>query len=426
MDLSGPRTTLEALVRERAASYDAIVREFDELALTLGLDATLSARHLRRLATGERTRTTTRPATRRILENLFGLTLEELLQPWSPPPTSPSPNSQELLLMSVRRARQFSTAATGSLSTDALDQLNADVSGIADRYPRDALGHVLGDLVETQDTLLDLLDRRHGVDDNRRLAVLAGTVHGILAKAAHDMGDPAGALTHTRTGFLLADMADHDGLRAWVRALQSFVSFWAGRPHDAIRYAEQGQPFAEAAGGTAGVFLAANEARAWATLGNAEQTRAAIDRGQRAAEAAAPDEIDQFGGICTFPRARQLYYAADAFALAGIDAEAERWAAEAIDAYADPSQPDWSFSDLAGSHADLAIARIRSGEIDGAAEAIEPVLELEPARRINGIITSANRVHQALADAGPDSPTALDLQREIEVFTRTPPAALKV
>ena len=46
------------------------------------------------------------------------------------------------------------------------------------------------------------------------------------------------------------------------------------------------------------------------------------------------------------------------------------------------------------------ITRIANGELDGAADAIAPVLGLPAERRINGVVHSARRVHQALRQSG--------------------------
>jgi hypothetical protein len=74
---------------------------------------------------------------------------------------------------------------------------------------------------------------------------------------------------------------------------------------------------------------------------------------------------------------------------------------------------------------ELALARVNAGQIDGAQEALAPLLTLEPQRRIGGIVTSAGRVHHALrARRYAASPVARDLREEIEAFCRVPAAAL--
>jgi hypothetical protein len=47
-----------------------------------------------------------------------------------------------------------------------------------------------------------------------------------------------------------------------------------------------------------------------------------------------------------------------------------------------------AFGDAAGSRCDLAVARIALGEIEGAQEAVTPVLELPADQRIRGVISS--------------------------------------
>ncbi len=64
-------------------------------------------------------------------------------------------------------------------------------------------------------------------------------------------------------------------------------------------------------------------------------------------------------------------------------------------------------------------------EVDGARDALAPVLELAPERRIGGIVTSAARVHHALSDQRhASSPVARNIREEIEAFCRVPAAAL--
>src|SRR5690606_10542126 len=149
-------------------------------------------------------------------------------------------------------------------------------------------------------------------------------VGGMLAKASHDLAEPHAAMTQARTAFLCADNADHNGLRAWLRGLQSLVSYWAGRPQESVRYAQQGAAFSP--GNSTTVWLPMNEARAWAALGNADKARAAILRAEEAWDEVQPDDLDELGGMCTFTRSRQLYYAAESLSLLPNEGrEAERY-----------------------------------------------------------------------------------------------------
>jgi hypothetical protein len=233
-----------------------------------------------------------------------------------------------------------------------------------------------------------------------------------------------GHLSQSRTAWLCAEQADHHGLRAWISGLQALICYWARRPHDSIRYAQRGAAYAQRACSTALVWLPASEAGAWAVLGNAEEARDGIERAEQAWDQLRPNELDELGGIATFSKARQLHFSAGALMwLPDASSMAEDYACRAVEAYADPTGPDWSFAGAAGSRAVLAIARTRRGEIDGAAEALIPVLDLPPEQRVNGVVQSVNQVHQALSGMS-TSATARDLQERIEHYVLTPARAV--
>ncbi|MER7578183.1 hypothetical protein [Streptomyces sp. NPDC126514] len=238
------------------------------------------------------------------------------------------------------------------------------------------------------------------------------------------MADPHAAMTQARAAYLCAENADHNGLRAWIRGLQSLISYWAGRLHESVKYAQSGTEFALHSQSTAAVWLPVSAARAWAALGNSAETHAAIRQAEDAWDAVRPDEVDELGGLCAFGRSRQIYYAADALSWLPSEARAAQdYGKRAVDAYADEESPEWAFGDAAGSRADLAIARISLGDLEGAEDAVSPTLDLEPENRINGIVHSAMRVHKALSRSTLAAPSN-ELQERIEMFTRAPLKAL--
>jgi hypothetical protein len=321
------------------------------------------------------------------------------------------------------RARRFMTSLQ-TLSDESLQLIYDEVRDLVCAYPARPLPEILGHLVSGQQTVFSLLERPQRPDHARQLYFLSAVLGGLLAKASHDLADPHAALSQSRTAWLCAEQADHDGLRAWISGLQSLICYWARRPHDSIRYAQRGTAYAQRASNTAVVMLPASEARAWAALGNAEQAHDAIERAERAWDHVRRDELDEMGGLGTFSRSRQLYFAADAMTWLPDSSVVESSAAEdvarqAVEAYSDPSDPHWAFGDAAGSYTALAIARIRREEVDGAADALTPVLQLPVEQRINGIVHSVNRAHHALRRM-PTSAAGRELQERIEYYTLSP------
>lgn len=313
-----PRTLLEAVVRQRQLSWDEAANLVVKTARQYeGRAVSLSGRHLGRLARGERAGCRPNPATRRALQYAFGQPVDQLLAPCTPGSLAAVSESErdsassEVLTVAADRARRFMTSLQ-TLSDESLQLIYEDVRDLVGAYPVRPLPVILGHLVSGQETVFSLLERPQRPTHARQLYFLSAVLGGLLAKASHDLADPQAALAQSRTAWLCAEQADHDGLRAWICGLQSLISYWARRPHDSIRYAQRGAVYAQRAGNSATVWLPASEARAWAVLGNTEQARNGIERAEHAWSQVRPDELDEMGGIATFSRPRQLYFAADA------------------------------------------------------------------------------------------------------------------
>ncbi len=343
----------------------------------------------------------------------------------------PSPHdSERIISMAARRALRFGAMADATnIGSDSLDQLHSETGRLAIAYLRQPLAEILGDIASLQDHTFSLLEGRQRPRETQDLYVVGGLTSGMLAKAAHDLRDPHLAMTHARTAMLCARNADHSALLAWVHGLQSLITYWADRPREALEYAQAGQEITGVVG-TVGVWLASLEARAWSALGNGAESRRAIERAADMREQVTGDDLDSIGGMCRFSRPRQLYYAADAgISLPGAagtaqDSRSAQYAADAIAAYESAPDADRSFSDEAGSRTALAISRVRAGDIEGASEAVAPVLQLPHGQRIHGIVTSVVNVHHEIAALASEAALAADLQEEIEAYCRTPAAAL--
>lgn len=444
--MSAHRTVLAQLMSERYWTKEDVESKFEEAGKELKERerVSVSPRQLGRWMAG--TGGLPRPIACRVLEHLFQRPVAVLLgppnaedmvieddrqyldtgtlisaeAPLRPPLSAPD---LQLIGQAAQRARNFGIIIGRSAMADEIvEQLHQDLWELGAMYQRVPLGEILPALVETQDSLFGLLESRRSPNQARQLYFLAGVAGGMLAKASHDLAEPHTALTQARTAFLCAQQADHHGLMSWVRNLQSLIAYWAGRPSEALRYAESGEFIAAGSAGTAGIWALLSQARAASVVGNAAKARETIERAESARDSVELDELDEIGGLFTFGKTRQLYYAGEA--LSWLPGEAERaaeYSSRAVEGYRDEAGPDWAFGDQAGSHASLAVARIAQGEVEGAAEALGPVLSLPTSKRANGIVLSTKRVQGLLN--GRDS-SSTELREAIENFSRTPIRAI--
>ena len=328
---------------------------------------------------------------------------------------------QGRLVTAARRAFQFSALVEGSnVGPETLAELEAEVCRLAAGYLQQPIGRLLPGLTQIQDVGIRLLEGRQRPLQAATLFRLTGIVSGMLAKATHDLGDSVAAMTQARAAYICADNADHDGLRTWIRGLQSMICYWAGWSQDALRYARLGAGSARTGRGSASVWIAAHEARAWGMVGNEAETAQALTRAGRIRDRVQGDDLDEIGGILTFSPPCQLYYAADALSLIPRqESAAEDLAVRAIAAFEQGPARLRSFSDEAGARCDLAVARARRGDAEGAQLAIGPVLALPVPQRISGVVASAHRVDLATAGMVGSRP-GQELRTRIQSFCLRP------
>lgn len=392
-------------------------------------------------------RATPQTEARQILEHLFCTPIARLLSPAdshvdacaataeaSVPRESPaSPRSgrdslERTTNMAAQRAIRFAMdAEQREAGPETLDHLLSEVRRLSELYNRVPLAHVLDDLTTVQDDAFRLIEsNRARPTQMRDLYLLASLASGMLAKASHDLRDPRSAMMQARTAAVCAAQAEHTTMTAWVRGLQSLISYWAGRPEDARHYASEGFAGATSPGGSVTVWLSCLEGRAAAVLGDQECVRAADLRASELRDHVVADDLDNFGGNFTFPAVRQAYYQVEAAVLVGRGGRALLGEAEAaVRGYGDTSSRDWSFGDEAGARTNLSLARLHTDDLDGAADAVAPVLDLPVSKRNAGIVRSIERVQQALSH-GPvrEARTARDLRAEISAFGSRVPMAL--
>lgn len=328
--------------------------------------------------------------------------------------------------MAVRRAKDFLLGADRErVGEDTLGLLDDEVQRLVAAYPREPLSAIWDDLLETQEQVFRLLEGgRVRPSQLRDLNVKGAVLSFLVAKGLNDMEVPHQAMTMTRVAAACAKEAEHPGLVALAEGLKSLIAYWADKPEDAYHYACRGAAMAENLRGTVGLWLLGLQARAAAALGDEETVHTANQEAADRREHVIHDDLDELGGLFFYAPEKQLYYSVEAEVLLGRgNAQLVSQAEQAVEGFSDPNAPNWAFGDLAGARCDLALVRLFDGDLDGAAAAIRPVLDLPASHRNNGIVVSATRVRHAVMDSpARTAAVARDLCAEIEAFPASRPA----
>ena len=448
---SPPRTLLASLVAERCLTVEEFCAAFADRATAIGAGTHgITDRQAKRWLAGTLA-TRPFPAACRVLEAMFGQPVVALLGPATPATDLPSVRVPRNADAYAERAAQASTGTVRAdrppsgkatlLAHDAedtlrflahsedatpgevLDLLWSDVRRLARTYG-DRLTFLVDDLVTTRRAVFRLLREPNPPARSRDLYFLGGVVCAMLAHASRDLGQHDGTLAYQHGALRCADHAGHEGLRLFVRTEQAATAYWTGDYTASAQLAQQAGAETDAVRGSLAVLPAIQEARAWAAAGRVDLANMALARADDRRVQVTADDLDDLGGILAFPLPEQLGIAAGTAAWLPDAAQAERAAQNAIAAYETAAPAERSYNSEAIARADLALARARQAAVDGAIDAIAPVLAIPPERRVHQIRTSVTRVSHVLS-----TPTfhgsipARDALAAIEAFNADRPHA---
>ncbi|MBP2055419.1 transcriptional regulator with XRE-family HTH domain [Streptomyces griseochromogenes] len=326
------------------------------------------------------------------------------------PATHGATDLNELAAQAAAQSLHFADEITKTNVSDVeLAVLESTLTQIATDYVHAPLHTVFTNLVKTRDHLFSLLNGRQPLAQTRELFLLTGTSCLLLAHASQNLGDEDAAIAQLQTAWTFAEQADHNDLRAWAKGTAALIAEWSTRRQTALDYTRQASQLSP--GGETRIRIAAIEARAAARIGDRTTAMAALEDLQRAREQKpAPDALTRFGGLLTFPEAKQEYYIGGTFALLGEHHLAEKHAMAAIELYENGPKEHRSYGDEALARLDIATARIGAGELEGAGEQLQPILELPADRRIRQLGDAMHAVARLLQEPQlARSPVARDL-----------------
>jgi transcriptional regulator with XRE-family HTH domain len=310
-------------------------------------------------------------------------------------PGEPRSKAEEAEFMSAaaRSAAAFGEWAEAStVGPVTLDQLNHDVREIARHYLTQPPHQLLRRTLDHRARVFALLEGRLRPAHARELYVLAGKLCGLVAWMVDDLGYRPQAGTHARIAGLCADLADHPALHGWVRATQSKLAYWDGRPRASAQFAEDG--LRQDVRDSGRVLLAALAARGWAGEGDPDRASAALDR--VAIEREALVEPDEVGGMWGFSEAQQHYLAGTTYLHLGEPAKAAQAADRAVWLYECAPAAERFYAAESLALLDSAIAHVQTGDLSEGARRLEPVLSLAPDKRMDLICRRSADLQRAL------------------------------
>jgi hypothetical protein len=326
---------------------------------------------------------------------------------------------REVLMAAHEGSEQAGRAEERGIGDTTLEQFRADVVRLSREFQTGEPLPLFLEMRRVRGRMHDVLDRRMWPRDAAELYLLLGGLNDLMAMAAYDLGYPQAAEELLRAGWVYAIAIDHQPLMALLR--QGFASILAWQqPQRCRQYADDGLRYLSAGPVAAALYL--YQARAAARLGDVGAAYQAVANAGEAREREQHDDILDIGGEFVLSRATHHCYAGWAFLeVPGAADEAARELERATELYMGGPEAGEThgFGLEAIARINLATARLRSGAVDAAIDALQPVLALPIQRRILDLPQQLTAVRAELAaPVFRSSPPAHALDEQVEEFSR--------
>ncbi|WP_404870963.1 tetratricopeptide repeat protein (plasmid) [Kitasatospora griseola] len=210
--------------------------------------------------------------------------------------------------------------------------------------------------------VVGLQHQRVSLAQHRELIALAGQLSLLVGCVEYDSGRPRDAEATRQAALLLGVEAGELGVQGWAHEMRAWFCLTRGDHRGVIAAAEAG--IAVAPTESVAAQLYAQKAKAWARLGDRQQTEVALDQGRLLLERLPyPDDIENHFVV---DPAKFDFYRMDAYRKVGEDRLAEQLAGEVIRASTDFDGTERAPMRIAEARVTLGVVAARDGDLDTA------------------------------------------------------------
>jgi hypothetical protein len=337
------------------------------------------------------------------------------------PATGGAEAGRAVLTAAHESSGQAEHAERRDIGDTTLEQMRADVIALSRGYMTGQPLPLYFQMRRVRDRLHAALSRRLRPPDATDIHFLLGCVGCLMATAAKVLRYPHAAAELERAGQVYAAGIGHQPLIARLRLASAQTALLHGRPRQAADLASAAARCLPAGPNAAAIHLV--HACAAAQLGDVDTAHAAITHASHARDREPHDhDLLAIGGEFGFSRASHHFYAGTALLhIPGAEPDAITELEHAVKMYADGPPPgeDHSAHCKTAAHIDLATARLRTGQLDAAITAIEPVMTTPPGLRTEIVIQRLATLRAELTQPiYRTSPQARDTSQRITDFCR--------
>jgi hypothetical protein len=245
------------------------------------------------------------------------------------------------------------------LDQATLDSLRIMADRLCSEYPYMPADQLLVEGRSWLRRITALQGQRVTLRQHCEILVLAGWVALLVGCVEHDTGNRHAAETTRQAALSLGTEADHGEIIAWAHEMRAWFNLTTGDYNGVVAASRAGTEVTPHH--SVAVQLFAQEAKAWARMGDRRQTEVALDKGRRLLESLPyPENLDHHFVV---DPTKFDFYAMDCYRILADNKMAENLADEVIQAGTDFDGKERSPMRLAEARITLGVVRAREGDL---------------------------------------------------------------
>ena len=334
-------------------------------------------------------------------------------------PVPPRSDASDVLAMTGMDTLELvSRLQRSDLDQATLDGLRIMADRLCSEYPFMPADQLLVEGRAWLRRITALQGQRITLKQHREILVLAGWVALLVGCVEYDTGNRHAAETTRQAALSLGIEADHGEIIAWAHEMRAWINLTTGDYHGVIAAARAGTEVTPHQ--SVAVQLFAQEAKAWARIGDNRQTEVALDKGRRLLESLPyPENLEHHFVV---DPTKFDFYAMDCYRTLAQDKMAETLATEVIQASTDFDGRERAPMRLAEARITLSVIRAREGDLEGAVDQGQRALNGDR-KSMPSLLMVTRDLTKVLNDQYPDETKTREYLDQLATLTAVPAAS---
>jgi hypothetical protein len=300
-----------------------------------------------------------------------------------------------------------------------LDAIRITTDRLCSEYPFMPSEQLLVEGRQWLRRVVELHSKSLTLAQHREVLALSGWLALLVGCVEYDSGDRHAAESTRQAALSLATESDHAEVAGWAHEMRAWFALTTGDYRGVVAAAQAGAE--RAPHHSVAVQLAAQEAKAWARLGDRRQVEVTLDRGRRLLEGMPhPENLDHHFVV---DPAKFDFYAMDCYRLVGEDKLARTLAEEVLRVGTDFDGTERSPMRNAEARVTLGVAAAREGDLEQALIHGERALQGDR-KSVPSLIMTSRELAAVLRQRYSDEPAAQDYLAPLRDLGRANPGFL--